>query len=289
MTPSPPNPVAQVRARVAATSAAGDYRRLVLDAPAIAAEAQPGQFVALAVGGPASALLLRRSFSLHRADPGSGQIEIVVADAGPGTRWIMGLQAGAQVEIAGPLGRPFPLPASRGACILIGGGYGSAPMFWLADRLRAKGFAVHLILGAASAGRLFGSDLAAAEEVTITTDDGSQGMRGRVTDPLPDLIDRLNAVDVYACGPMPMLRAVHEVAAGRGATAHVAVEEAMACGVGVCMTCVLPVVGRDGMTRMTRSCIDGPTFDGGAIRWDAIADGRVAVPADAIGVAGVRR
>ena len=93
----------------------------------------------------------------------------------------------------------------------------------------------------------------------------------------------LTAKAVYACGPMGMLRAVTEIATAHGARAEVAVEEAMACGIGVCMTCVLPVVGADGVTRMSRSCVDGPIFDATTVRWDAVAGGRVAVPADCLG------
>ena len=84
---------------------------------------------------------------------------------------------------------------------------------------------------------------------------------------------------------MAMLQAVAEIAAREGAVAQVAVEESMACGVGVCMTCVMPVVGADGQTRMVRSCLEGPVFRGDRIRWDAFADGHGQVPADAVGAA----
>jgi dihydroorotate dehydrogenase electron transfer subunit len=88
-----------------------------------------------------------------------------------------------------------------------------------------------------------------------------------VTDPLPSAIERLGAELVYACGPMGMLRAVGDVAQAHAIPAHVAVEEAMACGIGVCMTCVLPVRGSDGVSRFVRSCVDGPVFDAGRVRW----------------------
>lgn len=271
-------------ATVVANAPAAAYRHLVLAAPAIAERAEPGQFVALTVGGPTSALLLRRSFSIHRADHERGTVEIVVSDAGPGTAWITRLPEGAVVDVVGPLGRGFPVLEGSGHAILIGGGYGSAPMFWLGNVLRPKGIQVHHILGAATADRLFGSDLAdPADDLIVTTDDGSQGIHGRVTDPLHALLDGTGATAVYACGPMAMLRAVTEVATAHGAPAFVAVEEAMACGIGVCMTYVLPVVGADGVTRMSRSCVDGPIFDGTAVRWDAVADGRVAVPAGCLG------
>ena len=91
--------------------------------------------------------------------------------------------------------------------------------------------------------------------------------------------DRTGAGVVYGCGPMPMLRSVTEVAAAHGAVAQVAVEESMACGVGVCMTCVLPVTGNDGVTRMVRSCVEGPVFLGDRVRWNDVGT----VPADVLG------
>jgi dihydroorotate dehydrogenase electron transfer subunit len=119
--------------------------------------------------------------------------------------------------------------------------------------------------------------------VAFTTDDGSYGERGRVSDVLPGVIARTRADVVYACGPMAMLEAVQRVAGesyrGAGIPTQLAVEESMACGVGVCMTCVLPVIGADGQTTMARACVDGPVFSGDRIRWDALGS----VPADALG------
>jgi dihydroorotate dehydrogenase electron transfer subunit len=118
-----------------------------------------------------------------------------------------------------------------------------------------------------------------ASTVAVTTDDGSAGTRGRVTDVLPRVMEASGTDVVYACGPMAMLRAVTAVAGERGVVAQCAVEESMACGIGVCMTCVLPVVGDDGSTRMVRSCVEGPVFPGDRVRWDDVGT----VPADAVG------
>jgi dihydroorotate dehydrogenase electron transfer subunit len=132
-----------------------------------------------------------------------------------------------------------------------------------------------------SFGRLFGALEAKriSTQVSITTEDGTLGEKGRVTDVLPGMLQRSGSDVVYACGPMPMLRAVHEIATLHGAHSQVAVEEAMACGVGICMTCVLPVVGDDGETRMLRSCVDGPVLRGDRIRWDELGT----IPADVVG------
>ena len=169
--------------------------------------------------------------------------------------------------------------------VLVGGGYGTAPLLPLAERLLAQGSELELIIGAATAGRLFG-ELAAKRligQVTVTTDDGSAGQRGLVTGPLPSAIERLGAQLVYACGPMPMLAAVGEVAAAHAIPAQVAVEESMACGIGVCMTCVLPVRGSDGVSRFVRSCVEGPVFEAGRVRWADVGT----LPADLHGADGM--
>lgn len=285
--------VAHVEARVVATRPAGDYQYLTLAAPGLPDLAKPGQFVAITVGGPTSGALLRRSFSLHAVSPAADRseediLDIVVAPHGPGTEWIVAQDVGAHLDLVGPLGRPFPLPRERVPCVLVGGGYGSAPMFWLATALRERGCRVELILGAATRDRLFGAEKADryADAVTVVTDDGSRGRAGWVTDVLPEVIERSEAAVVYACGPMGMLQAVTEVAARHGVVAQVSVEEAMACGIGVCMTCVMPIRGNDGVTRMLRSCVEGPTFRGDRVRWDAFEDGWCRVPADTVGAPG---
>ncbi|MBA3252369.1 MAG: dihydroorotate dehydrogenase electron transfer subunit [Geodermatophilaceae bacterium] len=271
----------QVRARLVGSEPVGAYHLLTLDAPAVAAGAGPGQFVAVAVGGPGSAMLLRRAFALYTADPATGLVQVVVAEHRPGTAWLVHSPVGTELDLVGPLGRPFPLPAAAGTAVLVAGGYGSAPMFDLARRLRERGSAVHLVLGAATGERLFGADEAphVADTVTVTTDDGSTGRRGLVTDGLTALVEDTAADVLYACGPMAMLRAVGEIAAAYAVPCHVAVEEAMACGIGVCMTCVLPVIGADGRSRMVRSCTEGPVFEASRVRWKDVGT----LPADVVG------
>lgn len=280
--------VVQVDAEVLGNVAVGAYRHLTLVTPGLAELARPGQFVALSVGDGTSSMLLRRSFSIHRVSPAGtygGTTEVVVAAHGPGTRALTALEPGESVSVIGPLGRGFPLPSHPVPCILVGGGYGSAPLFWLAEQLRERGCAVEMVLGAASADRLFGVVEArrVADGVSVTTDDGSAGTRGWVSDVLPDLITRTGAGVLYGCGPMGMLRSMSEIADAHGIIAQVAVEEAMACGVGICMTCVMPVTDAQGTTKMVRSCLEGPVFRGDRVRWEAFADGLCRVPADAVG------
>jgi dihydroorotate dehydrogenase electron transfer subunit len=169
-------------------------------------------------------------------------------------------------------------------CLLVGGGYGSAPLFPLAGRLRERNCRVDFLIGAASAERVFGALTArrTGRTATITTEDGSLGARGLVTDMLSQVTHEARTDVIYACGPMGMLREVTAVAGRYGIPVQALVEEAMACGIGVCMTCVLPVTGEDGITRMVRSCVDGPVFRGDAVRWDDIGT----IPFDALGAPG---
>jgi dihydroorotate dehydrogenase electron transfer subunit len=258
------------------------YVELTLAAPEIAERAEPGQFLAFAIGGRTSALLLRRSIAI--AGTGDGVVSVVVAAHGPGSTWLAARRVGESVDVVGPLGRPYPMPEPGTAVLLVGGGYGSAALVGLAARLRAAGSRVTAICGAASADRLSSVDeLAELAEVLVTTDDGSAGRQGWVTDAMAEVLGQVGVV--YACGPMAMLRAVAGEATAAGVPSYVAVEESMACGIGVCMTCVLPVIGEDGRTRFSRSCVEGPVFGGDRVRFDDV--GRLphdVVGADAMGV-----
>jgi dihydroorotate dehydrogenase electron transfer subunit len=253
------------------------YVELTLRAPEIAERAEPGQFVAFAVGGATSALLLRRSIAISTAD--DGLVSVVVSAAGPGSRWLTERRPGNRLDVVGPLGRPFPLPEPGTRTLLVGGGYGAAALVCLAQALRAQGNLIDVVAGAAVAGRLCSVQqlTGLADRLDVTTDDGSSGRRGLVTLAVADFL--ADAAIVYACGPMPMLRAVAAAVGERGIPSYVAVEEAMACGVGVCMTCVLPVVGDDGRSRFARSCTDGPVFGGDRVRFADV--GRL--PADLVG------
>ena len=245
---------------------AGAYQALTLAAPRIADTARPGQFVHLLAGEDRS-FPLRRPFSIHRVET-TGTVEVVFDVVGAGTLALSRLRPRDVVDMLGPLGRPFAPPEEPAGCVLVGGGYGTAPLFFLAAERRARRCRVDFVVGAASAARLLDPAEAGrlGHSLTVTTDDGSAGRRGLVTDPLPELLASTGAGRVYACGPMPMLAAVSRVAAAAGVPCQVAVEEQMACGTGICFSCVLPV-GPGTPTRMARSCLEGPVFDGTAIAW----------------------
>lgn len=269
----------QINTTIRSMTPVGGYLHMIVDAPGVA-EVAPGHFAALAVGGPNGATLLRRAFSIHKSTPGE-TLEFIFAPHGPGTQWLATQRAGDVIDIIAPLGKPFILPKQPIACVIVAGGYGAAPMELLARELRARNCRVDVVLGAANQEKLFGVlDLkGVSDSLIVTTDDGTSGVRGRVTDVLAGVITKNNSQAVYACGPMPMLQAVAQVSQDNGAFSQCAVEESMACGIGVCMTCVLPIIGDDGVTRMARSCVDGPVFRGDRVRWDDVDT----VPSDAFG------
>ena len=274
----------QVDAEVLSVKRIGAYTAMTLVAPGIPEQTRPGHFLGVQVGGPESSMLLRRAFALHDVQPSGvygGTVQFVFAVHGKGTAWLAQRRPQDRLDVVGPLGRPFRLPAHPVNATLVGGGYGSAPLLPLARVLRERGCRVSFVLGAGSADRLFGHLDAKrmADTLAVTTDDGSLGQRGRVSDVLPSVLDKTDCDVVYACGPMAMLRAVSDQASARGTLSQVAVEESMACGIGVCMTCVLPVLGDDGLTRMVRSCVEGPVFLGDRVRWDAVGT----VPPDTVG------
>lgn len=274
----------QVKGEVLDVHRAGAYQVLSLTAPGIADVSRPGHFVTLGIGGEESSMLLRRAFAIHQVQSRGvygGTLDVVIGVHGKGSKWLSERRRHDVVDIVGPLGRPFILPKERVPCVLVGGGYGSAPLFMLAEQLRERGCRVDVVVGAATEEKLFGvlELKRLASTLTITTDDGSLGERGRVTDVLPALMERVDAAVVYACGPMAMLSSVAQIATAHRAYSQCAVEEAMACGIGVCMTCVLPVVGEDGVTRMLRSCVEGPVFRGDRVRWSDVGT----IPPDTLG------
>jgi dihydroorotate dehydrogenase electron transfer subunit len=261
----------------------GIYHAITMVAPEVADSSRPGQFVEVAVPDGRE-FTLRRPFSIAQASRKggwAGTIEIAFAAVGPGSSWLAEVRAHDFLDVVGPLGTPFPYPREPAACLLVGGGYGAAPLYFLAQELRARGKRVDMIVGARSQDRLFRAVEAKRLSVTVavTTEDGSSGDLGKVTDVLPGMVTRCETNVVYACGPNGMLRAVAEYCAGQGIPTQVAVEELMACGLGVCWTCVVPVIRRDGRAwEYLRSCVEGPVFNGARVWWEKWLGGRIQQP-----------
>ncbi|ASY12043.1 dihydroorotate dehydrogenase electron transfer subunit [Candidatus Planktophila dulcis] len=253
----------------------GAYHQILLNVGDIVKNCRPGNFVAIRVGGDTSKLILRRAFAISRVSESSqygGTMELIVAPHGSGSKWLCSQLEGAEIDIVAPLGTAFGIPTEPISALLIGGGYGSAPLFGLADVLKSRGCKVDMLLGASVGSKIYApmEGKRSVNSLKIYTEDGSMGETGRVTENLLNIVKDRNIDVIYSCGPMAMLSAITALVADTDVIHQCAVEESMACGIGVCMTCVLPVRNEDGSTSMLRSCIDGPVMDGSTVRWDLV-------------------
>jgi dihydroorotate dehydrogenase electron transfer subunit len=265
----------QLLAPIVSNKKVGQYHQIIVNVGDLAAMCKPGNFVAINVGGDTSSMILRRAFAISRVSVNAtfgGTMELIVAPHGQGSKWLCAQGEGAVLDIVAPLGTAFGIPTEAVSVLLVGGGYGSAPLFGLAEVLNARGCRVDMLLGASTASKIYApmEGKRAVNSMRIYTEDGSMGQVGRVTDPIPEIIKDLDIAVVYSCGPMAMLSAITKITDAFSVVHQCAVEEAMACGIGVCMTCVLPVKNDDGTVSMLRSCIDGPVMDGANVLWDQV-------------------
>jgi len=265
----------QIIAPVVSNKRVGQYHQIILNIGDLAASCKPGNFVAISVGGESSKMVLRRAFAISRVSNSStfgGTMELIVAPHGQGSKWLCAQQEGAMIDIVAPLGTAFGIPTEPVPVLLVGGGYGSAPLFGLAEVLNARGCRVDMLLGASTGSKIYApmEGKRAVNSMRIYTEDGSMGQPGRVPEPIPEIIKDLDIAVIYSCGPMAMLSAITKISDQYGVVHQCAVEESMACGIGICMTCVLPVENEDGSISNVRSCIDGPVMDGSKVQWDQV-------------------
>jgi len=266
---------AQLLATIVGNKKVGQYHQILISVGELVSQCKPGNFVAISVGGPNSRMVLRRAFAISRTTTSpqyGGAIELIVAPFGNGSSWLCGLNEGAQIDITLPLGTAFGIPTTSVNALLVGGGYGSAPLFGLAEVLKERGCRVDMLLGASTGSKIYAplEGKRSVNSLRIFTEDGSMGETGRITAPIAQLVSELQIDVIYSCGPMAMLKAISEILNGGDVVHQCAVEEAMACGIGICMTCVLPVKDETGKISNLRSCIDGPVMDGAAIEWDLV-------------------
>jgi dihydroorotate dehydrogenase electron transfer subunit len=206
-----------------------------------------------------------------RHDSRPTAISILNKRAGPNTRALYRLEPGQQVACLGPLGRAFT-SRPTGEAWMVAGGVGLAPFATLAESLAREGRQSTLFYGARGRTELFYLDFfqRLGVRVVIATEDGTEGVRGRVTAPLEDALATLDAPDrvtVYACGPEAMLSAVAKLAIKYRQPSQVSVERVMGCGLGGCYSCVIPL--KDGASsHLVRSCLGGPVFAGADLVWD---------------------
>jgi dihydroorotate dehydrogenase electron transfer subunit len=242
--------------------------------PEMAAAMRPAQF--FMIGIPGSATLLRRPYSVCGL-PGTfderpaGAVQVLYKVVGHGTALLGSLAPGAPLTVLGPLGNGFnPPDDARTRPLFVAGGIGSAPFPAFAAALRDGYPQPQMIYGARSSGDLALADwFAEHTRLEIATEDGSAGVRGRVTEPLTRLLDRQGGppLKLYACGPDPMLRAVARLARERGVDCELALEAHMACGFGVCLGCVVPVRRAGDKVGYDRVCMEGPVMDAACMAW----------------------
>lgn len=245
----------------------GDFFRFVIDAPALGAGAKPGQFVMVKVSEGVFPLL-RRPLGIHNADPGG--IELFFKVAGQGTELLARKKPGDRLDIIGPLGKGFTMGAAPHGkhAFLVGGGRGIAPLFFLARELAAAGARPVVFYGGRTA-----ADIPLRErfekagfELLTSTDDGSFGFAGFVTELVGRELAKEKPAVVYACGPDPMMKALAAITARHGVPAEFSLESVMGCGIGACWGCVhrIRTEAGDGWVKI---CEEGPVFPGERVIW----------------------
>jgi len=228
---------------------------MTVDFPKGAGDALPGQFAAIYC--KAGQRLLPRPISICGIDREAGTIRIVYRIAGAGTKEISTWKEGDSFEILGPLGNGYTI--REGRALIVGGGIGIPPMLELTKQIKGD---KTVVLGYRTGADTFlKEEFEAIADVKIATDDGSAGVHGTVVDAIREY--GITGDTIYACGPMPMLKALAEYAAEHGMEAQISLEERMACGIGACLGCIVKTKDRDHHTNVhnRRICKDGPVFD----------------------------
>lgn len=231
------------------------FFRLCLDAKALVKKIKPGQFIHIRVKDSLEPFF-RRPFSIYRAQK---YIEIFYEAVGTGTKILSQKQKGDELDVLGPLGNSFSLPPKgTKTVVMIAGGIGIAPFMLFSDLLKAKGYKLILLYGARSQDHVFDMKdfVKNGCKVFIATDDGSVGVKGRVSKLFSQIPLDPKTTFLYTCGPNPMMAAVQEFARQNHLAGQVSCEEVMACALGACLGCSIET-----QTGYKTVCYDGPVFD----------------------------
>ena len=220
----------------------------------------PGQFVQIKIEN-SPGTFLRRPFSIHDVDPHKNTIKILVQVVGDGTRKLSKIEVGSQLNLIYPLGNQFTMPSENEKVLLIGGGCGIAPLLFLGRRLRQLGIGTYFLFGFRNSKRILEySEYESLGKVWLTTEDGSAGYAGYVTD--HPVLKNSVFHRIYCCGPDPMMKAVAKYSKSRNISCEVSLENLMACGIGVCLCCVVDTVKGN-----VCSCTEGPVFNINDLKW----------------------
>ena len=246
---------------------APNHFKLIISSAYISSHAEPGQFVNVRVSDGYDPLL-RRPLSIHRASKEHKRFELLYEVVGKGTELLSKYSVGSELDILGPLGKGFQIDNKKEIAILVGGGMGVAPLLCLAEELKAK--AIYILVGAKNRDRVLAEKefRTVTDQVLVSTDNGSYGKKGFISDLLLDFIDNTLPKEdtpmttIYTCGPKPMLKAITDIAFQNKIDCQVSMEQKMACGIGTCLGCVIKT-----KTGYQKVCSDGPVFKGNDIIW----------------------
>jgi len=225
----------------------------------------PGQFLHIRCSSTFTPLL-RRPLSIHEVN--SNEISILYKVVGIGTELLSKKDPGEELDIIGPLGKGFSLNPVAGSVVIVAGGMGIAPTFFLARSLKAS--KKQVLIGARTAGLVLCEEILkeAGCAVSVATDDGSYGEKGQVSTLFRKFMNGEKPDIVYACGPAALLKEVAGACADYGVPCEVSLEGYMACGVGACLGCAVKMKGENGSLVYKRVCRDGPVFDANMVLWE---------------------
>ena len=249
---------------IRAQALAPTVTRFEIEAPFIARKRKPGNFVMIRIDDHGERIPL----TLADSDPVAGTITIIVQAIGKTTKQLCAMRSGESIlDVVGPLGTPTPIE-NHGKVVCVGGGVGTAELFPITRALKEAGNTVFSIVGARSRELvILEQDMQAiSDSLFITTDDGSHGRKGFVTDQLKELLDTVPGIGaVFAIGPLPMMRAVANLTRPYNVHTLVSLNTVMVDGTGMCGGCRVTVNGT-----MKFACVDGPEFDGHAVDFDEL-------------------
>ncbi len=245
-----------------------DIYKISLQADQIVKTASPGQFVHVKINTGIDPLL-RRPFSIHRVDVRRGILHLLYRVIGHGTALLAACKPGDMLDVMGPLGKGFDLEHPFDHAILVAGGMGSAPVFYLLDILKTKSKRISLFWGVRESCEIFEEKTLRklGVDITLATEDGSAGCKGFVTEPLERFLIHLDQEQTYAgfvCGPDPMMHAVQRLVRDTHVKWQASMEKHMACGIGVCVGCAVKMQSGD----YKLACKDGPVFELNQVNFD---------------------
>ena len=238
---------------------APDVFSISLEPANVSFSAQPGQFVMVRCGEDTT---LRRPLSIHQLDEKTNRVALLYLKIGKGTYWLSQRQPGDKIDLIGPLGNGFTIPPDSANLLLVAGGMGIAPLYFLGDEAQKQGHQLTLLFGLPQTSQLLDQVMGLPVKCVAATEDGSSGYQGMITDCIPEYI-AYSVSQVFACGPLPMYRTLANLRLLNDIPTQISLEARMGCGLGVCYGCTIRT-----SKGLKQVCQDGPVFNLHDIIWD---------------------